>query len=78
MRDRDIGPVALVAALVCCGTTTLLAGGLAAAAAWRFGAVAALAVAIIVIASRFDRHRRCARDVVDSTDAPAQVEKTPR
>lgn len=61
MCDRDLAPVAVVAAVVCCAATALAAavvGGVALAAIGRFTAVSVAGlVVVVVIAWRIDRRR---------------------
>lgn len=82
MRDRDLAPAALVAAIVCCGAMALIAGlvgGVALAVIGRFTAasVAGLGV-VVVIAWRFDRRRHRHDRTGDTNDRSAQLEGTSR
>jgi peptidoglycan/LPS O-acetylase OafA/YrhL len=74
MRDRDLAPVAAVAALVCCGGFALaaaLVGGVALASVGRFTAVTVVGLGLVVlIAHRLDRrrHRGAPSDPPDAAD----------
>lgn len=62
MRDRDLAPSVLVAAVVCCGGSALLAGlvgGVTLAAIGRFTAVSAVGLgAVVLVAWALDRRRQ--------------------
>jgi len=82
MRDRDLAPAALVAAIVCCGAMALIAGlvgGVALAVIGRFTAasVAGLGV-VVVIAWRLDRRRHRHDRTGATNDRSAQLEGTSR
>lgn len=84
MRDRDLAPVAAVAAIVCCGGSALAAGilgGVALAAVGEFTAVTVVGLGLVVlIARRLDRrhHRRAPSEPPSTTDRSTQDQKTPR
>lgn len=65
MRDRDLAPVAAVAAIVCCAGSALgagLVGGAALAAVGQFTALALVGLGLVLlIARRVDLHPRDAR-----------------
>lgn len=84
MRDRDLAPVAAVAALVCCGGTALavgLLGGVALVAVGRFTAVTVVGLGLVVlIARRLDRrhHHGAPSDPPNEADRPIQDQTAPR
>lgn len=84
MRDRDLAPVAAVAAIVCCGGSVLavgLLGGVALAAVGQFTAVTVVGLGLVVlIARRLDRrhHRDAPSDPPNSADRSTQDQTTPR
>lgn len=77
MRDRDLAPVAAVAAIVCCGGTALAAGllgGVALAAVGQLTAVTLGGLGLVVlIARRLDR-----RDSGAPSDLPNEADRTPQ
>jgi membrane protein implicated in regulation of membrane protease activity len=71
MRDRDLAPVALVAALVCCGAMALtvgLVGGVALAAIGRFTAVSVAGLGVVVAAAWWLDRRRHRHDRTGATN----------
>lgn len=84
MRDRDLAPVAAIAAIVCCGSTALaagLVGGVALVAVGQFTAVMVLGLGLVVlIARRLDRrhHRGEPSDHANEADRTTQDQNSPR
>ena len=84
MRDRDLAPVAAVAAIVCCGGTALAAGllgGVALAAIGQFTAVTVVGLGLVVLlARRLDRrhHRNAPSEPPTTADRSTQDQKAPR
>lgn len=84
MRDRDLAPVAAVAAIVCCGGTAVAAGllgGVALAAVGRFTAVTVIGLGLVVlIARRLDRrhHHGASSDPSNEADRPTLDQTAPR
>lgn len=84
MRDRDLAPVAAVAAIVCCGGSALAAvllGGVALAAVGQFTAVTVVGLGLVVlIARRLDRRRHggAPSDPPSTAGRSTQDETTPR
>lgn len=85
MRDRDLAPVAAVAAIVCCGGSALaigIVGGVALAAVGQFAAVTIVGLGLVVlIARRLDRrrHDRAPSALSDTADhdGPSAVADSP-
>jgi len=82
MRDRNLVPAAVVAAIVCCGATALIGGtvgGVALAAIGQLTALSAVGLGVVVfVAWRLDRRRRCLGRTSPETDRSAHVDETRR
>ena len=84
MRDRDLAPVAAVAAIVCCGGTALAAGllgGVALAAVGQLTAVTLVGLGLVVLIARsLDRLRQgsAPSDDPNEADRSRQDQNAPR
>jgi membrane protein implicated in regulation of membrane protease activity len=74
MRERDLAPAAMIAAIVCCGAMTLIAGlvgGVALAAAGPLTVVSAAGLCVVVaVAWQLDRRRHRHDGTCDTSDRP--------
>lgn len=81
MRDRDLVPAVLVAALACCGAMALivgLIGGVALATIGRFTAASVAGLGLVVTLAWWLDRRRHRHDCGETNDRPAHAEQSPR